>query len=332
MSVLHGSSPDVGVVGYSLGGGIGWQVRSRGLATNSITAIELVTADGEQARADATTEPDLFWAMRGGGGNFGIVTALEIEMFPLETVYAGWLIWPWEQSHAALSRWAEWIQTVPDEMTSVGRILRLPPLEMIPEPLRGRDIVVVEIAYNGADGSGEELVRPLRELKPEMDTVDTAPVTVLSRLHQDPEGATPAFVDHLLLDSVGSDGVDAFVGAVGPDSGSPILSTEIRHLGGAAGIPAPGGGALSHMDAEFLTAAISIPGDDDLNAAILRQFGIYHDAMRPFSSGRQYLNFVENETDPRGFYPARTHRRLAAIKAKVDPTGVFHANHHIDAA
>jgi hypothetical protein len=200
---------------------------------------------------------------------------------------------------------------------------------MIPEPLRGRDIVVVEMAYIGSEEDGAALASPLRELGPEMDTVAMGPVTVLARLHQDPEGATPAFVDHLLLDRLGQDGVDAFVEAAGPDSGSPILSTEIRHLGGAAGMPAPGGGALSHMDAEFLTAAVSIPGDDALNAAILRQFEIYKGAMRPFGSGRQYLNFVEHETDTRSFFPARTHRRLAAIRAQVDPQGVFHANHEI---
>ena len=117
---LHGSSPDVGVVGYSLGGGIGWLARKHGLQTNSITAIELVTADGELVRADAEHNADLFWALRGGGGNYGVVTAIEFELYPVEQVYAGWLIFPWERSAEVLKTWNELLPTLPDEMTSIG--------------------------------------------------------------------------------------------------------------------------------------------------------------------------------------------------------------------
>jgi FAD/FMN-containing dehydrogenase len=129
MSMLHGSSPDVGVVGYSLGGGIGWQARKRGPATNSVTAIELVFADGDEVRADLGNEPDLFWALRGGGGNFGVVTAIEFALYPMKSAYAGWLIFPWERSYEVLSRWAEWTLDAREDVTSVGRILQLPPLE-----------------------------------------------------------------------------------------------------------------------------------------------------------------------------------------------------------
>src|SRR3954468_2826594 len=111
LAALVGSSPDVGVVGYSLGGGIGYLGRKHGIATNSVTAIELVTADGEHVRVDATHDPDLFWALRGGGGNFGVVTALEFTLYPVSALYGGWLVWPWEQSHEVISRWAEWTRT-----------------------------------------------------------------------------------------------------------------------------------------------------------------------------------------------------------------------------
>lgn len=127
LAVLHGSSPDVGVAGYTLGGGMGWLARKHGFAANSLTAIELVTADGEFHRVDHTHERDLFFALRGGGGNFGVVTAFEYKLFPLETVFAGWLIWPWEQSEQVLTAWRDWTETTPDEVTSVGRILQLPP-------------------------------------------------------------------------------------------------------------------------------------------------------------------------------------------------------------
>jgi FAD/FMN-containing dehydrogenase len=332
LSALHGSSPDVGVVGYSLGGGIGWQVRSRGLATNSVTAAELVTADGEHIRVDADNEPELFWALRGGGGNFGIVTALEFDLYPLETVYAGWLIWPWEQAETVLGRWSEWIDTVPDEMTTVGRILQLPPLPFIPEPLRGRNIVVVEVAYVGNEGSGATRLEPLRALKPEMATVTTMPAAGLSRLHQDPEDPSFALVEHALLAGLPKDGVDAFLSVAGAGSGSQILSAEIRHLGGAAGVPAHGGGALSHIDGTFLTAAIAMPMHEDMVATLEHQLESYAAAMAPYSSGRNYLNFTEGKTDTGSFYSAGTYDRLRALRAQIDPTGLFQANHEIPPA
>ena len=139
LAALHGSAPDVGVVGYTLGGGVGWLGRRYGLAANSVTAIEVVTADGEAVRADADTEPDLFWALR-GGGSFGVVTALEFRLYPVESLNVGWLVWPWEEARRVLARWAEWTDTVPEEVTSIGRILQLPPLPDLPEAFRGRQM------------------------------------------------------------------------------------------------------------------------------------------------------------------------------------------------
>ncbi len=151
---LHGSSPDVGVVGYSLGGGIGWLARKHGLQTNSVTAIELVTAKGELVRADAQNHADLFWALRGGGGNFGVVTAIEFSLYPVDEVYAGRLIFPWERSAEVQNTWNDLLPTFPDEITSIGRILQLPPLPEIPEALRGAQIVVIEAAYLGSEEDG----------------------------------------------------------------------------------------------------------------------------------------------------------------------------------
>src|SRR5438105_2911842 len=130
--VLHASSPDVGVVGYSLGGGMGWLARSRGLSANSVTAVELVTADGRLVRADRDNEPDLFWAVRGGGGNFGVVTAIELRLYEAPELYAGALFFPVERAGEVLEAWRERVQNVPDEVTSVGRIMHFPPLPMVP--------------------------------------------------------------------------------------------------------------------------------------------------------------------------------------------------------
>jgi FAD/FMN-containing dehydrogenase len=143
LAALHGSTPDVSVAGYSLGGGLGWYARKLGLSTNSVTAIELVTADGALPGVDHDYEPDVFWALRGGGGNFGIVTALEVQLDSIPDIQAGFLFFPWERSSEVLQEWREWTETVPEEMTSVGRILPFPPIEEIPEPLRSGKFVAV---------------------------------------------------------------------------------------------------------------------------------------------------------------------------------------------
>src|SRR4051794_17481485 len=148
---LHGSSPDVGVVGYSLGGGMGWLARSHGLQTNNVTAIELVTADGSIVRTDRENDPELFWALRGGGGNFGIVTAIEFKLFPITEVYAGILMWDLTHAERVLTAWTEWAADAPDEVTTSIRLMRIPPLPELPEFLRGREVIMIDGAVQGDD-------------------------------------------------------------------------------------------------------------------------------------------------------------------------------------
>ena len=325
---LHGSSPDVGVVGYSLGGGIGWLARKHGLQTNSVTAIELVTGDGELVRADAENNADLFWALRGGGGNFGVVTAIEFRLYPVEEVYAGWLIFPWERSAEVLRTWNELLPTLPDEITSIGRILQLPPLPEIPEPLRGAQIVVIEAAFLGSEEDGAELLRPLRELGPVMDTFAQGPPAILHELHQDPRDPVPAHSASALVGDLGADEIDTLVELVGPGSGSPFLSVELRHLGGALGRPAPGAGALARLDGTFAMFAVGIPMDGP-TAAALHEYGArLNDALAQHDRGR-YLNFTEQPTDTRAAYSEAAYIRLREAKAKWDSEDLFAANHPI---
>jgi FAD/FMN-containing dehydrogenase len=329
LTALHGSSPDVGVAGYTLGGGIGWLARRHGLAANSLIAIELVTADGELHRVDHHHEPDLFWALRGGGGNFGVVTSLELALLPLERAYAGWLVWPWERAAEVLQRWSEWSRTVPDELTSLGRILQLPPLPQIPEPLRGRDLAVVELAYLGDAEHGEHLLRPLLELGPELSTVATMPAAGLARLHADPEGPTPGVGDGMLLDSLPADAVAALVEVAGPGSGSPFLSLEIRHLGGALARPAPGAGALSHLDGEFALYAVGVPFDGEQAHLLDRHLDTLTRRMAPWGRNRAYLNFAERPNQAAAAFDGDVHDRLQAIRTRVDPGQLFRANQPI---
>ncbi|HMN98113.1 MAG TPA: FAD-binding protein [Miltoncostaeaceae bacterium] len=329
MAVLHGSSPDVGVSGYSLGGGIGWLARLHGLATNSLTAVELVTMDGEHLRADADTHPDLFWAIRGGGGNFGVVTALEFRMYPLESAYAGWLIFPWERSEEVLNAWAAWTRTAPDEVTSVGRILQLPDMEPIPPQFRGAKIVVVEAAFAGSEADGAALMAPLRALGPIADTFAQVPPQGLVRLHQDPEGRTPGHGDHTLLDRLTPEAVRAFVATAGPGSNETVLSAEIRHLGGALARPEPGNGALSHLDASYAMFAVGIPFTPEVMVQLQADTARIVAALEPWSRGRSYLNFAESSTDTRTAYAPGTYARLQEVKARYDASGTARANHPI---
>ena len=154
LAARHGSSPEINITGYSLGGGVGWLARKHGLQANAVTAIEIVTADGEQRRVDADNDPELFWALRGGGGNFGVVTALEFGLveIPAGGLHAGSLFFEFERSAEVLNAYREWTATLPDEVTSVGRTLQLPDLPVVPEIVRGKSFAIVEAAHLGAAG------------------------------------------------------------------------------------------------------------------------------------------------------------------------------------
>jgi FAD/FMN-containing dehydrogenase len=332
LAPLAGSSPDVGVVGYCLGGGVSWLARKHGLAANSVLAIELVTGDGRLRRVDAEHDADLFWALRGGGGNFGVVTAMEIALHPIRELYAGAMFWPWERSSEVLHAWREWTLTAPDEVTSSARILQLPPLPDIPEPLRGRAWVTIDAAVIGTRAFGAETVAALRDLEPEIDTFDMVAPVALSRLHNDPEQPVPGMAEHRMLADLPAEAIDAFVAATGPGSGSALLAAEIRHLGGALGVAKPGSGALSRLDAAYLAFGVGIAASPELIAGLEATLPRFKAALAEWDAGRGYLNFEENAADARAFYDEVTHRRLARIRAQVDPREMFRANHQIPAA
>ena len=234
LAYLAGTSPDVGVVGYALGGGLSWMIRKFGLACNSIVAAEVVTADGRLVRTDRDTEPELFWALRGGGGNVGAVTAIELQLFPIAEIYAGALFWPIERAVEILNAWRGWIETVPDECESIGRMLQLPDAPFLPDHLRGRSFVLVEAAFIGSAGDGAALLQPLRDLGPEIDTVAMMPTSELSVVNMDPDYPLPYSGEGILLTDLPPAAIDAMVEAF---VGSPLLHVEARHLGGAAASP-----------------------------------------------------------------------------------------------
>ena len=325
---LSGSAPDVCVTGYALGGGASWMIRRHGLAANSIRAAEVVTANGRRVRADASSEPGLFWALRGGGGSFGVVTALELELFPVRELYAGVLFWPQERAAEVLKAWHEWTAGVPEEMSSLGRLLNVPPLEEIPEPLRGRSFVVVEAAWLGDEASGSDQLRPLRELRPEMDTFTMIAPPGLAALHMDPPEPVPSLGDGMLLGDFPAEAIDAVVGVAGPASDSPLLSIEVRHLGGAAGRPDPEHGALAAIDAPYALFAVGMAANPEMKQSVLRRLDEVQAALARWDGGR-FLNFTERPGNTGRMFSEEAYRRLREVKSKYDPDNVIQANHEI---
>jgi hypothetical protein len=330
LAPLSGSSPDVGVVGYTLGGGLSWLGRRYGLACNRLLAVELVTADGELVRCSRRERPELFWALRGGGGSFGAVVAVEFELIPMRTVYAGMMIFPWERASEVLHAWREWTKTVPDSVTTSARIIQVPDIPDVPPFLRGRGITVIDGAILEREGRAAELLAPLRALGPEMDTFADIPPVGLSRIHMDPEHPSPGVSDSTMLPELTAEAVDRIVELAGPGSDSPLTLVELRHLGGALGRYA--GGALSRFDGEYLYFALGIVPVPELVPAVEGHLALLAGAMAAHANGRQYLNFSERAIDPVAFYGEETYARLRRVKAEVDPLEIFRGNHDIASA
>lgn len=328
LAPLSGSSRDVGVVGYTLGGGMGWLARSHGLAANAVVAAEIVLSDGRVVWTDAERESELFWAIRGGGGNFGIVTQLEFELFALSHLHAGILWFEFDRAAEVLQAWREWTADAPDQVTSVGRLLQFPPIPDVPEPVRGKSFAVVEVISTLDEAATAALVAPLRTLGPLMDTLEPAEPASLGFLHMDPDDPVPAVTGHTLTGPLPAAGIDRLMDVAGPGSGSALLSVELRHCGGALARVQEHHGAIARIDAEFAMFAIGVPMTPELGALQSVQIAQVEEALGPWASGR-YLNFTEEAADTRTAFDPDTHARLQLARAAYDPEGVLLANHAI---
>ena len=329
LAALHGSSPDVGVVGYTLGGGIGWYARALGMSANHVVGLELVLGDGTQIRADADTNPDVFWAARGGGGNFGIVTTIELQLFDIATAYAGMMLWDQEHAEKVLRTWAAWTETAPDCVSTSFRMMNLPPMPELPPFLRGRQLVVIDGAVLADDEQAAAVIADLRALEPEMDTFARVPAASLVRLHMDPEGPTPAVSASTILADLPDAAIETFLALTGRGSGSTLLAAELRQLGGALARPAEGAGVLPMLEGKFVLFGVAIAATPEMAAQGHADATALVDGLTAYASGRDYLNFAEQRVDVRASFSAEDWQRLKGVRSAVDASGLLVANHRI---
>jgi hypothetical protein len=330
LSSMPGSAPDVGVTGYTMGGGLSWLGRRHGFACNRVRAIELIDANGEARTVDAENDSDLFWALRGGGGGYAVVVALHLDLLPIDEIYAGALVFPAEVGADAVRAYRDWAATLPEEVTSVVRFLTPPPIPDVPEPIRGVPLLTIDAACIGSQEAGEAAIAPLREIgETILDTFAWMPAAGLCRIHMDPENPVPGVGEGQTIRELPDAAIDAFVAVAGRDSGSPLLLSELRHLGGALGRPAESGGALSHLDAGFAMYSVGLPMTPELGEAIPPHLSKIDEAMRPWAAEGGYYNFIEGPCDVDAILPPDVCDRLGEVKDKWDPDGRIVANHAV---
>ncbi|MEZ0448797.1 FAD-binding oxidoreductase [Cellulomonas sp. ICMP 17802] len=322
---LAGSSPDVGVVGYLTGGGLGPVARTHGLASDTVRAFEVVTGDGVARRVTATSHPDLFWGLRGGKGTLGIVTAVEIDLVEQATLYAGALWFDGSDAAAVVRTWSQWCELLPEEGTTSIAVMRLPDMPIFPEPLRGKTSVSVRFAWTGDPAVGEEMIRAIRCLaSPLIDTVQVMPYAALGAVHTDPIDPMPLHEQHSLLHSFGLDAADRLLELVGPDAQCAQAMVEVRQLGGKVrddrGVPS----AFAHRDAAFslFTLGVMIP---EIAQIVTRDTARVHTGMTPWLREGGLPNFTDTagpQWAERVFTP-EVARRLQALSMVYDPDAVL---------
>ncbi|HWN32870.1 MAG TPA: FAD-binding oxidoreductase [Pseudonocardia sp.] len=334
LAPLSGSAPSVGVVGYTLGGGLGVLGREYGYAADHVRAVELVTADGAARRVTAESDSELFWALRGGGGNFGVVTGLELGLVPVRRLFGGGLYFDTALVPDVLAAYREWSPTVPDGLTSSVGLIPYPDLPMVPEPLRGRYVAHVRIAYTGSAADGEQLVAPLRAVGPRViDTLGELPYAESPSIYRDPEQPHGYYGTNAMLRELAEPVGPAILDLVGPDSPVPCV-VQLNHLGGALSRPPSVPNAVAHREAAYLVRVLAVVDGAAPSPARSAPTRLT-DALREWTLGRS-PNFVFGERGgpdrTRDCYPAESYRRLARLKSAVDPDNLFRCNLNIPPA
>lgn len=312
LAAMHGSSPTVGVVGYLLGGGLSFYGRAHGLAANHVRSFEVITPAGELRRASAGEHPELFWALRGGGGGYGVVTAVEIDLLPYAEVTGGALLFPMPAAAEVLRAWRDWAGDAPESITTSWRMLHAPGEEAI--------VMVDGVALDPA--AAAELDSRLRAAAtPFAGGFGPMPAAAVARLHGDPEEPTPAISDGFLLAHLDDEAIERFLALATPDS--PLVVAELRQLGGALSSAPAGAGARGSLEGAFLLFGLGAPGGSGSPEAIGAHLDRMRDALAPAATGTQFSSFTERP----GGLAGTDLGRLRRLRAELDPDGVLVAPH-----
>jgi len=330
-----GINSTTGIAGLTLGGGFGWLSRKYGMTVDNLESAEVVTAKGEVVRASASENADLFWALRGGSGNFGVVTRFEFRLHDVgPDLLSGLIVYPLSEAKTVLKRYREFVAQAPDEL-SVWTVLRqAPPLPFLPAEVHGKEVVVLALLYAGDPKQGEELIQPLREFgKPVGAHVGVQPYTAWQKAF-DPlltPGARNYWKSHNFT-TIADGLIDVVIEYV-KRLPSPHCEVFFGGIGGATKRPAPDATAYPHRDAEFVMnvhGRWETPAEDERCIAWSRD---YFRASAPFASGGAYVNFLTaDETDRVRAAYGPNYDRLARVKAKYDPNNLFRTNWNVKPA
>lgn len=323
-----------GVAGLTLGGGIGWLMRAYGLAADNLTGAEVVTASGDVATASSTEQPELLWGLRGGGGNFGVVTSFEFRLHPVGPVVGGLMGFPLDRGREVLQRYRTWAAEVPDEFTTIAAVVTAPPAPFVPPELVGQKIVGLVGCWCGDPDAGVSALKPLRELQPAFDVFGPMPYAVLQGMLD--EGAPPGIRSYTRSGYAAdlSDGMIDVALEHGGTMPSPFSQLHLHHMGGAVARVGEADTAFGNRRAAYAYNVNSLwmdPSEDDLHEETNRKFAI---ALAPFSTGGVYVNFLGNEGEARvrAAYGDAKYERLSTLKRTFDPENLFRLNQNIPPA
>lgn len=332
LATTGGLVSTTGIAGFTLGGGIGWLMRAHGLTCDNLLSAEVVTADGETVTADHAQHPDLFWALRGGGGNFGVVTRFEYQLHRVNTVIGGMTLYPASKARAALRFFREITESAPDELTALMAFITAPPAPFVPSALQGKAAVAIVLCYAGDATEGERIVQPIKRWDPSgVDLIGPMPYTALqSMLDAGAPAGCMNYWKSAYLDDLSDGAIDAMLEHT-QTMGAPLVQVHVHHMGGAVARVPPEATAFAHRRSRFAVNIVTMwtdPADNDRNIAWARAFS---DALQPHANGGVYVNFLGDEGEARvqAAYGEETYARLQRIKARYDPRNVFHLNQNI---
>lgn len=327
-----GINSTTGVAGLTLGGGFGWLTRKHGLTVDNLIAAEVVTADGQRVRAGEEENADLFWAIRGGGGNFGIVTQFVFRLHPVgPEVLSGLIVYPFEQARSVLSQYREYVETIPDDLCVWAVLRKAPPLPFLPEAVHGREVVVFAFMHSGDLAEGERLIEPVRHFGEAYgEHIGPAPYAGWQQGF-DPlltPGARNYWKSHNFAE-LSDEAIDTVIEYTGKLP-SPQCEIFIALLGGEANRVAEDATAYAHRNVKFVMNVHGRWDESAQDEECVSWSRDFFEAARPFAMGGVYVNFMtEEETDRIGAAYGPNYERLARIKQKYDPGNLFHLNQNI---